>query len=60
MKMKFDNLFLSSIMESENEKRTDGKYNTMWFSVYSAFILQEKTKMGITDHISIFRFLFKD
>ena len=52
-------LSLFSIMESENEKRKDGIYNTWLFSVYHVFILQKKkTKMGTTDHISIFRFLF--
>ena len=54
-------LSLFSIMESENEKRKDGIYNTWLFSVYHVFILQKKkTKMGTTDHISIFRFLFDD
>ena len=33
-------LFLFSIMESENEKRKDGIYNTWLFSVYPVFILQ--------------------
>ena len=33
-------LFLFSIMESENEKRKDGIYNTELFSVYPVFILQ--------------------
>ena len=50
-------LFLFSIMESANEKRKKGIYHTWRFSVYPVIVLQKKkTKMGITDHISIFRF----
>ena len=56
MKRKLDDLFLSSIMESENEKRTDGKYNTMWFSVYPAFILQEKKENGYNRSYFYFSF----
>ena len=37
-------LFLFSIMESENEKRKDGIYNTWLFSVYPVFILQKKKR----------------
>ena len=39
-KGKLITLFLFSMMESENEKRKDGIYNTWLFSVYPVFILQ--------------------
>ena len=40
-------LFLFSIMESENEKRKDGIYNTWLFSVYPVFILQKKKRKWV-------------
>ena len=40
-------LFLFSIMESENEKRKDGIYNTWLFSVYPVFILQKEKQKWV-------------
>ena len=40
-------LFLFSIMDSENEKRKDGIYNTWLFSVYPVFILQKKKQKWV-------------
>ena len=40
-------LFLFSIMESENEKRKDGIYNTWLFFVYPVFILQKKKRKWV-------------
>ena len=51
-------LLLFSIMESENEKRKDGIYNTWLFSVYPVFILQkEKNENGYNGSYFYFSFL---
>ena len=61
-KRKLDYIFLFSVMESEIEEPQVGIYSTWCFSFFPIFILQmnKKKKIGITDHISIFRHLFVD
>ena len=47
-------------MESQKEKQKDGYTTPVAFPFLIFFLQKEKTEISITDHISIFLFLFVD